>query len=66
MRFAREDEKPGFLGKISLIRQISMTFKKEDLHGNAPDIAGVALLLIDLINDLEFSEGEQMFDRALP
>jgi nicotinamidase-related amidase len=34
-----------------------MTFKNQDLHGNAPDKAGVALLLIDVINDLEFPEG---------
>jgi len=42
-----------------------MTSKNQDLHGNAPDKAGVALLLIDVINDLEFPEGEQLFDRAL-
>ncbi|MGF7213921.1 nicotinamidase-related amidase [Spirosoma lacussanchae] len=29
----------------------------EDLHGNAPDSAPVALLIIDMINDLEFPEG---------
>ena len=29
-----------------------------DLHGNAPDKADVALLLIDVINDLEFPEGD--------
>jgi nicotinamidase-related amidase len=31
-----------------------------DLHGNVPDKAEVALLLIDLINDLEFPEGNQL------
>ena len=36
-----------------------------DLHGNAPDDSPVALLLIDVINDLEFPEGGQMLDRAL-
>ena len=30
-----------------------------DLHGNAPDTSPVVLLLIDFINDLEFSEGPQ-------
>jgi nicotinamidase-related amidase len=30
-----------------------MASKNEDLHGNAPDAAAVALLLIDVINDLE-------------
>jgi nicotinamidase-related amidase len=40
--------------------------KNHDLHGNAPDKAGIALLLIDVINDLEFSDGEQLLARALP
>jgi nicotinamidase-related amidase len=37
-----------------------------DLHGNAPDKAEAALLLIDVINDLEFDEGEQLLRHALP
>lgn len=37
-----------------------MPAKNPDLHGNAPDKAAVALLLIDVINDLEFPEGEQL------
>ncbi|HEX6038409.1 isochorismatase family cysteine hydrolase [Longimicrobium sp.] len=32
----------------------------EDLHGNAPDQSPVALLLIDMINDLEFPGGENV------
>jgi nicotinamidase-related amidase len=40
--------------------------KNEDLHGNVPDKAAVALLLIDVINDLEFSNGEQVLRHALP
>ena len=36
-----------------------------DLHGNAPDESPLALLLIDVINDLEFPEGEQMLGRAV-
>src|SRR5437016_7400315 len=43
-----------------------MPGKNEDLHGNAPDKAAVALLLIDLINDLDFPEGEQLLQLALP
>ena len=39
--------------------------KNPDLHGNAPDKADVALLLIDVINDLEFPEGEQLLPHAL-
>ena len=37
-----------------------------DLHGSAPDKADVALLLIDVINDLDFPEGDQLLRHALP
>jgi nicotinamidase-related amidase len=43
-----------------------MPAKNEDLHGNVPDNAAVALLLIDVINDLEFAGGEELFHYALP
>jgi nicotinamidase-related amidase len=43
-----------------------MPAKKNDLHGNAPDSAPVVLLLIDVINDLEFPGGEALFRHALP
>ena len=43
-----------------------MPAKNPDLHGNAPDKADVALLLIDVINDLEFPEGEQLLRFAVP
>ncbi len=43
-----------------------MPWKNEDLHGNAPDKSRVALLLIDVINDLEFPEGDQLLEHALP
>jgi nicotinamidase-related amidase len=43
-----------------------MPAKNEDLHGNAPDKSDVALLLIDVINDLEFDEGDQLLQFALP
>ncbi len=43
-----------------------MPAKNEDLHGNVPDKAEVALLLIDVINDLEFSDGETLLRHALP
>ena len=43
-----------------------MPAKNEDLHGNVPDKADVALLLIDVINDLDFEEGEQLLEQALP
>ncbi|HWT01308.1 MAG TPA: isochorismatase family cysteine hydrolase [Pyrinomonadaceae bacterium] len=43
-----------------------MPAKNEDLHGNVPDKAEVALLLIDVINDLEFESGGQLLKHALP
>lgn len=43
-----------------------MPEKNEDLHGMVPDKASVALLLIDVINDLEFEGAEQLLEHALP
>jgi nicotinamidase-related amidase len=43
-----------------------MPAKNEDLHGNVPDKAEVALLLIDVINDLEFETGEQLLKYVMP
>jgi nicotinamidase-related amidase len=43
-----------------------MPAKNEDLHGNVPDKAEVALLLIDVINDLEFDSGPRLLEHALP
>ena len=43
-----------------------MPAKNENLHGNAPDKSDIALLLIDVINDLEFPEGEQLLEFAEP
>jgi len=40
--------------------------KNPDLHGNVPDKAPVALLLIDVINDLEFPEGDRLALHAVP
>lgn len=37
-----------------------------DPHGNVPDASRVALLLVDVINDLEFDEGAELFVQALP
>ncbi|MFD1140153.1 cysteine hydrolase family protein [Larkinella insperata] len=36
----------------------------EDLHGNVPDSFPVALVIIDMINDLEFPEGEAFLEPA--
>ncbi len=43
-----------------------MPTKNVDLHGNVPDKSSVALLLIDVINDLEFVGGEKLLPHALP
>jgi nicotinamidase-related amidase len=43
-----------------------MPAKNPDLHGNAPDQAPVVLLLIDVINDLEFDGGAALLSQALP
>lgn len=42
-----------------------MPARNPDLHGNAPDSSPVALLLIDVINDLEFEGGEKLLKPAL-
>jgi nicotinamidase-related amidase len=43
-----------------------MLAKQNDLHGSAPDNTSLALLLIDVINDLEFDGGEALLAHALP
>lgn len=42
-----------------------MNEASEDLHGSAPDSSPVALLIIDMINDLEFPEGPDFLDSTL-
>ena len=43
-----------------------MPVQHDDLHGNVPDDAEAALLLIDVINDLEFDGGEALLTQAMP
>ena len=43
-----------------------MPAKNNDLHGNVPDQSPVALILIDVINDMEFDTGPALFRNALP
>jgi nicotinamidase-related amidase len=43
-----------------------MRAKNDDLHGNVPDQCSVALLLIDVINDMEFDSGASLLENALP
>jgi nicotinamidase-related amidase len=40
--------------------------KNEDLHGNVPDKSPVALLIVDMINDLEFPGGDRLAEQAMP
>ncbi|HUP94734.1 MAG TPA: isochorismatase family cysteine hydrolase [Burkholderiales bacterium] len=42
-----------------------MPAKNHDLHGNVPDTSPVALLLIDVINDLEFEGAEKLLKPAM-
>ena len=43
-----------------------MPARNPDLHGNVPDQSELALILIDVINDLEFEGGEALLPYALP
>src|SRR4051812_36764726 len=43
-----------------------MRAKNRDLHGSAPDKSETALLLIDVINDLDFPEANQLLRYARP
>jgi len=43
-----------------------MPARNPDLHGNVPEHAPVVLLLIDVINDLEFDGAEALLEHALP
>src|SRR5688572_23814678 len=44
--------------------QPEMLAKNNDLHGNVPDASPVALLLIDVINDLEFENNQSLLRQA--
>src|SRR6266404_1273976 len=39
--------------------------RNDDLHGNAPDDSRVALVLVDVINDLEFEGADRLLPQAL-
>ena len=43
-----------------------MSQQSQDLHGSAPDKSETVLLLIDVINDFDFPEGEDLFRLAMP
>jgi hypothetical protein len=37
--------------------------KNEDLHGNAPDSCPVVLLLVDVLNDVDFPGNSQLLNQ---
>ena len=43
-----------------------MPVKSKDLHGSAPDKSGAAMLLIDVINDFDFPDGDELLRLAMP
>ena len=43
-----------------------MPVRNRDLHGSAPDKSEIALVLIDVINDLNFPEAEELLRYARP
>ena len=43
-----------------------MPAKNPDLHGSAPDESSVVLLLIDVINAMEFEGAEKLLEHAIP
>jgi nicotinamidase-related amidase len=43
-----------------------MPARNDDLHGSVPESCSVALLLIDVINDLEFEGAEDLAKEAVP
>jgi len=51
---------------FSSLTSMSLPAKNPDLHGNVPDQCSVALILIDVINDMEFEDGDSLFENALP
>lgn len=40
--------------------------RNPDLHGNAPDKSSVVLLIVDVVNDMEYEGGAQLLEQALP
>ena len=56
----------GWLGHAAAAILSAMPERSQDLHGNAPDKSAVALLLIDVVNDFEFVDGDKLFEQAEP
>src|SRR6185503_11037271 len=53
-------------GRIFAVGTIALPSQDRDLHGSVPECSRVALLLIDVINDLDFVGSELLVRQALP
>lgn len=49
-----------------VLGSIAVPANNEDLHGSVPENSAVALLLIDVINDMEFDGAEALVEQAVP
>ena len=49
-----------------VLRNAEVPANNEDLHGSVPENSPVALLLIDVINDMEFEGAEALVEQAVP
>ena len=56
----------GGAGAVKRGRPARTPARNEDHHGSAPDKAHIALLIIDVINDLEFEGGDRLLEHARP
>jgi nicotinamidase-related amidase len=54
------------LSEVESQKERHMPAHNEDLHGNVPENSAVALLLIDVINDMEFEGAEALLEQAVP
>lgn len=49
-----------------MLEEPAVPLNNEDLHGNVPENSAVALLLIDVINDMEFEGADALVQQAVP
>jgi nicotinamidase-related amidase len=50
----------------AIVRRVKAKTRNRDLHGNVPENSPVALMLIDVINAMEFEGGAEFAKRAKP
>jgi nicotinamidase-related amidase len=53
-------------GEFGVLREAVMPGSSETLHGSAPDSHPVALLLVDVINPMDFPEADRLLRHAVP